>query len=121
MKLPADRTGDGLRSGLADAAHRHAQMLGLDDDDGPARVELAHQRVGDLAGQPFQHLLTFGVMPIGSLAGGALASSFGIRPAMFLAASGILLAAGWLVFSPLRRVRRLQHSPMFTAQQGVVG
>ena len=35
-------------TGLADAAHRHAQVLGLDDDDHAARIELAHQRVGDL-------------------------------------------------------------------------
>ena len=49
------------RPGLADAAHRHAQVLGLDHDDHPARLELAHQRVGDLGGQPLLHLRAPGV------------------------------------------------------------
>ena len=66
-------------------------------------------------------LLTFGVMPIGSLAGGALASAFGIRPTMFLAASGLLLAPAWLVFSPLRRVKQLQNAAALRAGQGVAG
>ena len=48
-------------AGLADPAHRHAQVLGLDDDDDAARLEPAHQRVGDLAGQPLLHLRAAGV------------------------------------------------------------
>ena len=39
-QLAADGRGDGPRAGLADAAHRHAQVLALDDDDDPARLEV---------------------------------------------------------------------------------
>ena len=36
-------------------------MFRLDHDDGAARIQLAHQRVGDLRGQPFLHLRAFGI------------------------------------------------------------
>ena len=49
------------RAGLADPAHRHAQVLGLDHDDHALRVQLADQRVGDLRGQPLLHLRAPGV------------------------------------------------------------
>jgi MFS family permease len=41
-------------------------------------------------------LLTFGIMPFGALAGGALATAIGMRGAMYLAATGMALAIGWL-------------------------
>jgi MFS family permease len=50
--------------------------------------------------------LTFrGVLPVGALAGGVLASTIGIRPTMFLSASGYSLSLLWLVFSPVRGMR----------------
>ena len=48
-------------------------------------------------------MLTFGVLPLGALAGGALAAVWGVRTTMFAAAAGSVLAAGWLIWSPLRR------------------
>ena len=47
------------RAGLADAAHRHAQVLALDDHDDAARLEDAHQRVRDLG----RHALSIPVGP----------------------------------------------------------
>ena len=49
------------RARLADAAHRHAQVLGLDDDDDAARLQAPTHRVGDLRGQPLLHLRAAGV------------------------------------------------------------
>jgi predicted MFS family arabinose efflux permease len=50
--------------------------------------------------------LTFrGVLPVGALAGGVLAGTIGIRPTMFLSASGFSLSLLWLVFSPVRGLR----------------
>jgi predicted MFS family arabinose efflux permease len=46
-------------------------------------------------------LLTFGILPLGALAGGALASAMGMRAALYLAATGMLLAIGWLVAGKL--------------------
>src|SRR6266511_1931003 len=48
--------GDGLRPGLADPPHRHAQVLGLDHDDGALRLEYVHQRIGELRCQPLLDL-----------------------------------------------------------------
>ena len=51
-QLAADRGGDGAGAGLADAAHRHAQVLALDDDDDALRgCSCCIERVGDLGGQ----------------------------------------------------------------------
>ena len=59
-KLAAHRRGDRRRAGLADPAHRHAQVLALDDDDDAARLEDAHERVGDLRGEPLLDLRPLG-------------------------------------------------------------
>jgi len=53
-------------------------------------------------------LLTLGVLPIGSLAGGLIAEPFGIRGAMWIAAAGLLLATGWLIWSPLHSLKRVE-------------
>lgn len=44
---------------------------------------------------------------IGALGGGLLAELYGVRPAMMLAAAGLLAAAGWGLASPLRRLREM--------------
>jgi hypothetical protein len=44
-----------------DTAHRHAQVLGLDDDKHPSRPKDAHQGVSHLGSQPLLHLGTLGV------------------------------------------------------------
>jgi len=49
------------------------------------------------------HLLFFGAMPLGSLAGGILAQSLGLRPVMLAAAIGFLLSTLFLIASPIRK------------------
>src|SRR6478735_1153750 len=60
-QLAADRRGDGAGPGLADATHRHAQVLGLDDDDDALDVEVLDHRVGDLGREALLHLGAPGV------------------------------------------------------------
>lgn len=50
-------------------------------------------------------LLTFGLYPLGALAGGFLAAVWGVRSTMFAAAAGTILAAAWLIFSPVRTLQ----------------
>ena len=53
------------------------------------------------------HLMFRGVLPVGALAGGALAEAIGLRGAMFVGAGGFLLSTLWLIFSPIRRLQEL--------------
>lgn len=53
------------------------------------------------------HTLVWGVAPLGSLLGGALASAFGMRATLHVAAAGVLASAAVLVCSPLRKRRDL--------------
>src|SRR5690606_4949450 len=54
--LAAHGRRDRARAGLPDAAHRHAQVLALHDDDRAAWLEHLHERVGDLRREPLLHL-----------------------------------------------------------------
>ena len=49
----------------------------------------------------------WGVMPIGALLAGAAATVFGIATVMWVCAVGVFLSAGFVVFSPLSRMKRL--------------
>jgi predicted MFS family arabinose efflux permease len=49
----------------------------------------------------------WGVMPIGALLAGAAATVFGIAAVMWVCAVGVFLSAGFVVFSPLSRMKRL--------------
>jgi MFS family permease len=49
-----------------------------------------------------RRFLVWGVIPLGNLVGGILASTIGLRPTLFVGAIGITLGALPLVFSPLR-------------------
>lgn len=60
--------------------------------------------------------LTWGVIPLGALAGGVLGSAFGIREALWLVAVAFFIAPALVLISPLRRVRELE-----TADQGDSG
>ncbi|HXB69740.1 MAG TPA: MFS transporter [Candidatus Acidoferrales bacterium] len=53
------------------------------------------------------HLIFQGILPLGALAGGAIAQGIGVRNTILIAAGGILLSTLWLVCSPVRRVRDL--------------
>ncbi|MFB9686991.1 MFS transporter [Amycolatopsis plumensis] len=51
--------------------------------------------------------LVFGVAPLGSLLGGALAGAIGMRATLHIAAAGVLASAAIMVWSPLRKLRDL--------------
>ena len=51
--------------------------------------------------------LTAGAVPIGSLTGGILGDILGLRLAIGVAAAGLLLAPLWIVFSPVRAMKRV--------------
>jgi predicted MFS family arabinose efflux permease len=53
------------------------------------------------------HLVFQGILPLGALAGGAIAEVIGVRSTLLVGASGMLLSTLWLVCSPVRRVRDL--------------
>jgi MFS family permease len=53
------------------------------------------------------HWLNYGVRPLGSLLGGALGSSIGLRPALWIGTVGAIAGALWLLPSPLPRLRTL--------------
>lgn len=54
--------------------------------------------------------INFGTRPIGSLAGGTLASAIGLRPTLWVAVTGALVAFVWLLPSPVPRLRELPDS-----------
>jgi predicted MFS family arabinose efflux permease len=56
------------------------------------------------------HLLFWGALPLGGLAGGAIAQTIGIRQTMLIGALGYLLSTLWLTFSPIRHLRKLPLS-----------
>jgi predicted MFS family arabinose efflux permease len=49
--------------------------------------------------------INWGTLPLGGLAGGALASALGVRTTLWVAVVGGCGAGLWLFFSPLRRMR----------------
>lgn len=53
----------------------------------------------------------FGVMPIGSLLGGVLATAFGIRPALWILATANVLAGYVLFTGPIKNSRQLPAHP----------
>ena len=51
--------------------------------------------------------MVWGTIPLGSLTGGALASTIGLRETMVVGAIGSALAVLWIVFSPQRHLREM--------------
>jgi MFS family permease len=51
------------------------------------------------------HVVTMCLVPVGGLLGGALGEIIGLRPTLFVAVTGEILAVAWLLFSPLRSLR----------------
>ncbi len=49
--------------------------------------------------------IAWGALPLGALAGGALATTFGLRPALWACVVVMSLSPLWVVCSPLRRMR----------------
>jgi len=58
------------------------------------------------------HLLFHGILPLGALAGGAIAEAIGARNTLLMAACAILLSTLWLVCSPVRCLRDLPTAPV---------
>jgi MFS family permease len=54
-----------------------------------------------------RRFVVWGVIPLGSVAGGAIASTVGLREALFVGAAGSALAFIPLLLSPLRSVKRV--------------
>jgi len=54
-----------------------------------------------------RRFLVWGVIPLGALAGGALAATLGLRPTLFVGAIGASLAVLPLLFSPVRSLERI--------------
>ncbi|MEU5945174.1 MFS transporter [Micromonospora sp. NPDC047465] len=51
--------------------------------------------------------INYGIRPIGALLGGALGSTLGVRPALWIATAGALAGVLWVFFSPVRHLRDL--------------
>ena len=66
-----------------------------------------------------RRFLVWGVIPVGALVGGTLASTIGLRPTLFVGAIGASLAVLPLLFSPVRSLTRVpddaQSSPAIAA------
>lgn len=54
------------------------------------------------------YVLIQGVVPAGALIGGVLGETLGLHNTLLLACAGELLALGWVVLSPLRRINQLE-------------
>jgi MFS family permease len=52
-------------------------------------------------------LVNYGVRPLGSLTGGALGATIGLRPTLWLATAGAIAGVLWLLPSPVRHIRGL--------------
>jgi hypothetical protein len=59
-----------------------------------------------------RRFVVWGVIPLGSLTGGALATVIGLRPTLFIGAAGASLAFLALALSPLRSVRHVPDEPL---------
>jgi MFS family permease len=55
--------------------------------------------------------VTWGTMPLGALIGGGLGSLIGIRQTLFLTATGFVLSALWIAFSPVAKLREMPQPP----------
>src|SRR6266545_2038985 len=58
-----------------------------------------------------RRFIVWGTIPLGSFVSGALASSIGLRPTMFIGAIGCTLAAIPIALSPVRHVKELPTEP----------
>jgi MFS family permease len=60
---------------------------------------------------------TWGVMPLGSVLGGVAGAQFGLRTTLWITGVGALVAAAWLVCSPVRTLRDLPVTAEATAMR----
>src|SRR5688500_8023812 len=62
-----------------------------------------------------RRFIVWGVIPLGGLTGGAIASTVGLRPTLFVGAIGASLAVVPLLFSPVRSLRRVPEEDQSSA------
>jgi MFS family permease len=63
-----------------------------------------------------RRFVNWGVIPLGQLASGVLASSIGLRPTLFVGAVGLCFAFVPVLFSPIRPLRELpEEEPVMAA------
>jgi MFS family permease len=55
-------------------------------------------------------VVNYGVRPVGSLIGGFLGSTLGLRPALWIATVGAILGFLWLLPSPIPKMRELPET-----------
>jgi len=55
--------------------------------------------------------IVWGVMPVGSLTGGAIGQAFGLYPAIAVGVVGGAFSFLWVLFSPVRNVQSIPTSP----------
>ncbi|WP_162930990.1 MFS transporter [Streptomyces sporangiiformans] len=65
--------------------------------------------------------ITWGTLPLGGLAGGALATALGVRTTLWIAVAGGCCAGLWLFFSPLRGLRDIPLGELEPHQDGPAG
>ena len=53
--------------------------------------------------------VNYGIRPLGALAGGWLGTALGLRPTLIVAGVGGMVAAIWLLASPVRRMRTIDE------------
>ncbi|WP_018255876.1 MFS transporter [Salinispora mooreana] len=58
----------------------------------------------------FRRTVNYGIRPVGALIGGVLGAAIGVRSALWIASIGALLGVFWVVFSPLRTMRKLPEA-----------
>ena len=58
--------------------------------------------------------MVWGTLPLGSLAGGALGSIFGLRPTLWIAGIGMMTAFLWVLLSPVRSLVTIPEEPAST-------
>jgi hypothetical protein len=59
-----------------------------------------------------RRFVVWGTIPLGSLVGGGLARWIGLRPTLFAGAAGASFCFLFMLFSPLRHIRRLPDEPV---------
>ena len=79
-------------------------VMVYDVNDNTLRAILVPYRLRGRAGGA-NRFLTYGIRPLGALAGGWLGSTIGLRPTLWIAAGGGLLGVAWLWRSPIRELR----------------
>ena len=55
--------------------------------------------------------LTHGMRPLGALTGGALGTTIGLRPTLWIATAGAVMCLVWVLPSPVPRIRELPDTP----------